>query len=160
MGRGRGAALAEIERVYRERFGELRGVAAAIVGDGEAAYDVVQDAFAQAVAKRRSFSARGPVDAWIWRVVVNTALNRRRADRRPVPEEVVRSNGHVDRRREIQERLAALPERQRLVLFLRYYADLDYAAIAAVLGTSVGTVSSSLHAARRALRRQLEGVLE
>ncbi len=134
-------------------------MAAAIVGDGDAAFDVVQEAFARIVAKRGSFAARGPVEAWIWRTVVNTALNRRRLDRRPVPEEVVSSNGHHDERPEILARLAALPERQRLVLFLRYYADLDYAAIAETLGTSVGTVSSSLHAAHEALRRQFEEVL-
>jgi RNA polymerase sigma factor (sigma-70 family) len=52
----------------------------------------------------------------------------------------------------------ALPERQRLALFLRYYADLDYAAIAAALGISPGTVGALLHTARTSLRRTLEEV--
>jgi RNA polymerase sigma-70 factor, ECF subfamily len=159
MGRACGAPLHEIERVYRERFDELRRVAAAISGDGDAAFEIVQDAFAGVVSRRRSFASRGPVDAWIWRAVVNTALNRRRHDRReavllpPSP-----SDQTADGPAGVAERLAELPERQRLVLFLRYYADLDYAAIAEVLGTSVGTVSSTLHAAHRALRAQLEEV--
>jgi RNA polymerase sigma factor (sigma-70 family) len=51
---------------------------------------------------------------------------------------------------------AALPERQRLVLFLRYYADLDYAAIAAALGITEGTVGATLNAAHAVLRRSLE----
>jgi RNA polymerase sigma factor (sigma-70 family) len=51
--------------------------------------------------------------------------------------------------------IASLPERQRLVLFLRYYADLDYRSIAECLGIEVGTVGSTLHQAQRALKHQL-----
>jgi RNA polymerase sigma factor (sigma-70 family) len=52
----------------------------------------------------------------------------------------------------VREHVAGLPERQRLVLFLRYYADLDYAAIARVLGIRRGTVSATLSQAHAALR--------
>jgi RNA polymerase sigma factor (sigma-70 family) len=54
--------------------------------------------------------------------------------------------------------VAALPERQRLVVYLRYYADLDYRAIAEVLGVEVGTVSATLSSAHQALRRSLKEV--
>jgi RNA polymerase sigma factor (sigma-70 family) len=54
--------------------------------------------------------------------------------------------------------LLTLPERQRLVLFLRYYADLDYATIAAVAGIAPGTVAATLNAAHRALRVRLQEV--
>ena len=56
--------------------------------------------------------------------------------------------------------VAALPERQRLVLFLRYYADLDYVRIAQILGVRTGTVSASLHAAHKTLRKALNEVVE
>jgi RNA polymerase sigma factor (sigma-70 family) len=52
-----------------------------------------------------------------------------------------------------------LPERQRLALFLRYYADLDYAAIADVLGIRPRTVAATLNAAHTRLRRRLEEVV-
>jgi DNA-directed RNA polymerase specialized sigma24 family protein len=55
-------------------------------------------------------------------------------------------------------RLAALPERQRLVVFLRYYADLDYREIAEALDVKVGTVSATLHAAHGSLRSALSEV--
>ncbi len=55
--------------------------------------------------------------------------------------------------------VAALPERQRLAVFLRYYADLDYRAVAAALDVEVGTVSATLSSAHRALRKQLEVAL-
>jgi RNA polymerase sigma factor (sigma-70 family) len=54
--------------------------------------------------------------------------------------------------------IAALPERQRLAVFLRYFADLDYQAIATALDVEVGTVSATLAAAHATLRRALQGV--
>jgi RNA polymerase sigma factor (sigma-70 family) len=51
--------------------------------------------------------------------------------------------------------LMALPEKERLIVFLRYYADLDYDTIAASLGISAGTVGSALHSAHRSLRVHL-----
>ena len=54
--------------------------------------------------------------------------------------------------------MAALPERQRLMLFLRYYVDLDYRRIAQILRVEVGTVSATLHAAHASLRRALNEV--
>jgi RNA polymerase sigma factor (sigma-70 family) len=51
--------------------------------------------------------------------------------------------------------VSALPERQRLVLFLRYYGDLDYAAIGHALEISPGTVGATLHTARSALQQLL-----
>jgi DNA-directed RNA polymerase specialized sigma24 family protein len=51
--------------------------------------------------------------------------------------------------------VASLPERQRLVVFLRYYADRDYAAIGAILEIDAGTVGPTLAAAHTALRKSL-----
>ena len=53
--RSQGASLSELETVYRARFPALRRVAAAIVGDREAALDVVQEAFGCAIRGRKSF---------------------------------------------------------------------------------------------------------
>jgi RNA polymerase sigma factor (sigma-70 family) len=59
---------------------------------------------------------------------------------------------------EVRRLVARLPERQRLVLFLRYYADLDYATIAEVLAISGGTVGATLAQARDALRQLMTEV--
>ena len=55
----------------------------------------------------------------------------------------------------VRESLGLLSERQRLVLFLRYYADLDYTSIAETLGVRRGTVSATLNQAHASLRRLL-----
>ncbi len=154
--------LRRIEHVYAERLAQFRRVAAAIVGDRELALDVVQDAFALAVRKRAAFRGEGSLEAWLWRIVVNTARSRRR---RLSSEVAVETSSHEDRNAPsdaVQERVrgavALLPERQRLVLFLRHYADLDYATIAATLDVSSGTVGATLNAAYARMRELLQEV--
>jgi RNA polymerase sigma factor (sigma-70 family) len=161
MARGK-SIVVEIESLYRARYRQFLRVATAIVGDEAAAHDAVQEGFAVALKERRSFRGVGPLEGWVWRVVFNAALRARRARmaRREVSdsvEELASRNGHVD---EVGVRawVAALPERQRLAVYLRYYADLDYRAIASALDVEVGTVSATLSAAHRALRRSLEEV--
>ena len=151
-------ALDLIEGIYREQAARFRRVAAAILESAEAADDVVQEAFASAVAKRSSFRGSGAASAWIWRIVVNGALSRRRRGRleRRMTEWLKLGRDHAEDRpvadRSFRGLVARLPERQRTVLFLRYYADLDYAAIAELLAISPGTVGKLLHDARATLR--------
>lgn len=151
--------MAAIEAVYSARFPYFVRVAVAIVGDRDTAMQVVQDAFANVIQARRGFRAEGPLEAWIWRVVVRCA--RRAAQERAIgglPDElrVSENGGPSGEFAALRTAIAVLPERQRLVVFLRYYADLDYAQIAHVLGVKVGTVSASLHAAHRSLRATLD----
>ena len=151
------ATLEEIEAVYRSEFPRFVRVAASIAGDSEAGYDAVQEAFASAVQHRRDFRREGRLESWLWAAVVNNARKARRR-RRPVAE-LFSPNGYEPAADvELRGPIAELPERQRLVLFLRYYADLDYRAIAEILAIAPGTVSATLHAAHEALRRRLQEV--
>lgn len=150
--------VAAIEALYELRFAHFVRVAQAIVGDRERAKEAVQDAFADVIRSRASFRGEGPLEAWVWRAVVNAA---RKAVRRPLVE--VGGDASVEEElppmfAEVAPLVAALPERQRLIVFLRYYADLDYQSIAEALGVEVGTVGATLASAHRALRRALEEV--
>ena len=120
----------------------------------------MQAAFTAAVRERRTFRGSAPLEAWVWRIVVNEA---RRIAREPHPAPFADApwaamNGRGEEAPEIRSWIAALPDRQREALFLRYYADLDYRTIADVLGVEVGTVSATLSAAHQALRKKLEEV--
>jgi RNA polymerase sigma-70 factor, ECF subfamily len=153
----RGASLKELETLYRSRFDVFTRVATSVTGDSEHARDAVQEAFARAVRGRRSFRRECPLEAWVWRIVLNAARSAAPKANVPVNEDQVgASNGHPERDVELRVALARLPERQRTAVFLRYYADLEYAAIGEVLGIETGTVSATLHTARAALRSQLE----
>lgn len=160
--RKRELTLEEIESLYRERLAAFRRVARGIVGDDEGARDAVQEAFALAVRNRKRFRGEGSLEGWIWRTVVNSARMQRRAEAArptaPLVDHDPASNGHPPIDARVRAAVAALPERQRLVLFLHYFADLGYATIADVLEISPGTVAATLNSARASLRRVLEGV--
>jgi DNA-directed RNA polymerase specialized sigma24 family protein len=143
-----------LEELYRTQRPQFCRAAAAIAGDSAVAEDSVQDAFAKAVRKRRSYRGRGSLEAWVWRIVVNAARDARR-NRRPLlglrdRQQAVNHNGRGE-----TLPLDLLTDRQREVLFLHYYADLDYATIAEALGISPGTVGATLSTARRVLRQAL-----
>jgi RNA polymerase sigma factor (sigma-70 family) len=152
-----GASLEAIERIYRSRLAQFRRVATAISGDRELGYEAVQEGFALAVRRRADFRGEGSLEAWLWRIVLNAARSQRRRSDQVLPADPPAGNGHVDAAAEhLRAAMALLSDRQRLVLFLHYYADLDYAAIAEALGIASGTVGATLHSARAALRRLLE----
>ena len=73
----------DLEELYRTQRRQLCRAAAAIAGDRLLGEDAVQDAFAKAVRRRRSYRGRGSLEAWVWRIVVNTARDARRK-RRPL----------------------------------------------------------------------------
>jgi RNA polymerase sigma-70 factor (ECF subfamily) len=156
----KGATPAQLEALYRERFDHFARVAAGICRDAEVGRDAVQSAFVAALRGRRDFRGSGPLEAWVWRIVVNEARRLTRGERVEdfaAPAEAS-TNGSGGDELGLRAWVAALPERQREALFLRYYADLDYRTIADVLGIEVGTVSATLATAHRALRKKLEEV--
>jgi DNA-directed RNA polymerase specialized sigma24 family protein len=141
----------ELEALYRERLPDFTRVATAIAGDEEAGRDAVQEAFAKALRKRRRFRGDGNLEAWVWSIVVNAARDVGRRRRRPLA-----TPAPIEARAdELGLPLELLTERQREVLFLHYYADLDYATIADALDIGSGTVGATLSAARQTLRGAL-----
>jgi RNA polymerase sigma factor (sigma-70 family) len=150
--------LVEIEAVYVRSFPRFVRVARAILGDRDRAIEAVQDGFADAIRSRWSFRGEAELEGWIWRIVVNAA---RKAGRDPLVEARLRPDNLVELPPALPELtpiIAALPERQRLIVFLRYYADLDYQSIADALGIKIGTVAAMLAAARSTVRQRLEEV--
>ena len=154
-----GRLVDEIERVYRARGADFYRFALARTGDRELAHEAVQEGFARAIRARRSFRGTGLLEAWIGRCVLNAALDATRAA--PVLPCDGGVGGYEDvelPNRDVWDALRKLPARQRDALFLRYYLDFDYDAIAQTLNIKTGTVSATLHAARRNLREALKEV--
>lgn len=160
MGPRRGVSVARLEALYRERFDRFARVAAGIAGDAELGRDAVQHAFAAAIRARRTFRGDGSLEGWLWRIVVNEARRLAGTGRTlPLVEgHEPAANGAAVDEYGLRPWIAALPERQRAVLFLRYHADLRYGEIAELLGIEVGTVSATLSAAHTKLRKALTEV--
>ena len=135
-----------------------------LLGDREDARDVAQVAFVKAYEKLASFDPHYRFFSWIYRIVVNEALNTRDRRRPSAPlladvpdgggiEEALASRERSDG---VQAALLRLPPEDREVIVLRHFAELSYAEIAEALGLAEKTVKSRLHEARQRLGRMLE----
>ena len=159
------ATVEALSVLYHRDYHRFVRVAEAITGTVEDAQDAVQEGFASALRQLDRFEGRGTLEGWVWRCVINAArMSRRRSTRTTslgqLPEAVDLTASGAERPVRLLPQLVRLPERQRLVLFLRYFADLSYEAIADALQISPGTVAATLNAAHRSLRRWLEEVEE
>ena len=146
--------VAAIEDLYRRQYRRFLRVAIAVVGSPDAAADAVQEAFARALRERHSLRSDDALSAWVWRMVMNAAIDQQRRTKHEVSgdaPEVAAASEDLDG---LRQAVAALPDRQRHTLFLRHYADLSYDEIAEVLGVARGTVAAALHAAHETLRAE------
>lgn len=144
----------------------LRRYARGLIGDTDAADDVVQDCLEKVVAnwtRRKNDDPR----TWVFTILHNIAANRLRQKSRRgvsvdidrVPDEAFASEATQDRNLFGKEVLAAmddLTEEQRGILLLVSVEDLSYAEVSKVLGVPVGTVMSRLSRAREKLKQILE----
>jgi RNA polymerase sigma-70 factor (ECF subfamily) len=145
-----------IERLYRERYTAFRNALATVTGSYDTARDAVQEAFARALKQRAALRDEESLEAWVWRIAIRTALEQRGAAHAKLNGSVDPALPEPERDPELARALRSLPARRRLVVFLRYFADLSYADIAAVCEISEGTVAATLAQAQRALREMLE----
>lgn len=160
-----GARPQAIERVYRSRYVAFRNTLATVTGSRDTAREVVQEAFARALARRHEFRAddsrEGSLEAWIWRIALRLALDEtRERQHEPLEDPIANqpaANGHDPR---VAAALRSLPPRRRLVVFLRFFADLTYAEIAEICGITEGAVAATIAQGRESLERALheEGV--
>ena len=151
--------VAAIELAYRDGYRRFLALALGMLGDVDRARDAVQEAFAHALRSRGDLERPDSLYAWLWRIMVNVCRVEKRHPLTGLDERFeLEANGHPGDWSEVRAVIAALPERQRLVLFLRHYADLDYESIAQVTGIERGTVAATLHAAHRKVRNAMTEV--
>jgi RNA polymerase sigma-70 factor (ECF subfamily) len=137
----------EIEELYRHRYVSFRRGVTALTGSPDGARDVVQEAFAQALRDRNQYRGQGSLSAWVWGIVFRIALDTRRNGRElSTLDELVADTTLLSPERDpvLAQALRRLSPRRRLVVFLRYFADLSYTEIAALCEISEGTVAATL----------------
>jgi RNA polymerase sigma-70 factor (ECF subfamily) len=148
-----------IESLYRERYVRFRNTLATITGSHDSARDVVQEAFLRALKQRRSLRDEQALELWVWRIALRTAYESRRngsAPEAPPEESIDPMPVEAERDPALAEALRRLPGRRRLIVFLRYYADLSYAQIAELCEVSEGTVAATIARARAQLAQTLQ----
>jgi RNA polymerase sigma factor (sigma-70 family) len=123
--------------------------------------NIAQEAFVRLHARWSTLSARDKAAAYLRRTVVNLSRSRLRHLRvvRGTPREPNREAASAESvalaNRVMLDALASLTRRQRQVVVLRYWLDLDQQAVADTLGIAVGTVKATTHHAMAALRDAL-----
>jgi RNA polymerase sigma-70 factor (sigma-E family) len=140
--------------LYRDTYADMVRLAVLLTGSVDVAQDVVQDAF---VSVHRAWPRVREPRAYLRRAVVNACTShhrrvfRERRDRARTGSTSVELGAD-----ELFDVLATLSARQRAVIVLRYWHDLDERDIANALGCRPGTVGSLLHRATARLREVIE----
>ena len=159
-------AFGELVRKHQRR---VYATALQMTGDHGEADDIAQDAFLRAFMAIDRFDGRSEFHTWLYRIVVNLAINhlKRRGRTQPAEETDPRIVGassdddpatSLEKRRfyaQLVKALDALPETLKATVVLVSVQGLTHRVAAEILGCSEGTVSWRIHEARKLLREQL-----
>src|ERR1700677_1078596 len=155
-------AMSDLALTLEESYPQSVRTAYLILGNRPDAEDAVQEAFLRAWKFRNSLAKETSVRPWLYRVVVNTCNSklrqefprRERHDTEHDLDTTIADHDITDRfaaTSDVAPPLKDLPLHLRVVVVLRYYADLNEREIAIAIGRKPGTVKSRLHEARRRL---------
>lgn len=170
----RGAFRTLFERYHRRAYALAFGV----VRNQDDALDVVQDAFIKAHRHLDKFEGQASFYTWLYRIVMNLAIDHLRKHRRQRPVDLTDAalddavsedsllpkiiGGNPGRalmdkeiRSRIEDALGGLSENHRAVLVMRELEGLSYEEMATTMGCSKGTIMSRLFHARKNMQRQL-----
>jgi RNA polymerase sigma-70 factor (ECF subfamily) len=150
------SAAVDFDALYRRTFPRVYAYVASLLRDRSAAEEVTAQVFERAYRKRRSFRPRrGTVDAWLFGIARNAALDelrrrRRRADLETDPADLgaAAPDEHLEgaiRREVVRAALRELDQRERELVALKFGGGLTNAEIARVLGVSESNAGTRLH---------------
>ena len=157
--------------LVRRYLPRARVIARRLMQDPDDADDLVQDAFLRALDRIATFDAARAFGPWFTRVLVNLGLDQRRKQkvRRTEPQDPESFPGGPSPDRDVEraelrdslgKALAALPDRQRLIVTLFEIDGHSTEEVATMLEVSQVTIRWHLHQARRTLRETLKGWAE
>lgn len=152
--------------LYRTHVGRVHALCLRMAGDAHVAADLTQDVFVRAWEALPTFRGESALGSWLHRLAVNVFLGSRRSSgRREKRVFIAAEPGLLERPQEggspglamdLEQAIAALPERARLVFVLHDVEGYQHGEIAAMAGIAAGTSKAQLFRARRLLREALE----
>lgn len=157
------AADLAFDRLYRSSRDDVYAYVAGLLRDGPAAEEVTAVAFERAYRKRNRFDPkRGEHRAWLFGIARNAALDelRRRGRQTELTAEPADLDSlgtedgtqHSEQRLAVSAALGRLAPRERELIALKYFAGLDNAEIAQILGVTESNAGTRLHRAMTKLR--------
>ncbi|HIX51271.1 MAG TPA: sigma-70 family RNA polymerase sigma factor [Candidatus Lachnoclostridium stercoripullorum] len=148
----------ETERVLLENYDKYYRLAYSYMKSEQDALDVVQESAYKAIRDCGQVKEQRYIGTWLYRIVVNTALDALRRRGREVALEEWQENSWQPSYAglELWEILDRLDEKERTVVVLRYFHDLKLEDIAGILGENVNTVKARLYRTLKKMRMELE----
>jgi RNA polymerase sigma-70 factor (ECF subfamily) len=149
------------DALFRDAASDVYAYAMTLLRDRAAAEDVTAAAFERAYRRRDSFDpGRGSQRAWLFGIARHAALDELRRRRRTAalmtdpPDDAAQDvpDDAALRRAAVRAALAGLDARERELVALKFYAGLDNAEIARVLGISASNAGTRVHRALTRLR--------
>ncbi len=158
------AGDAVLERIYREHYPTIVAYLYRRLADVHLAEDLAAETFLAALRSPAGILRSGlRPEYWLLRTATNGANKHFRAERRRArrerdrtPPASIEPQGWSPERAAVRAAVARLPDKYQSVVALHYFASLDVAQVALVLGCREGTVKSRLSRGRDMLRRMLE----
>lgn len=166
---GDAEAFGELYRLFARR---VFGLCRHLLVSHEAAEDATSEVFLRAQRAMKTYDSALPFPRWLFSIAGHHCvdqLRRRRVERRlfEVPEEdapevAAGTESPLaeflggERRDAVRAAIAALPERYRLPLVLRYFSDMSYDQIAGALGLNRNHVATLIFRAKKELRQALQ----
>jgi RNA polymerase sigma-70 factor (ECF subfamily) len=165
---GRGDPQAFEELVLRHQK-EVWGFARRFLGDAVEAEDVAQETFLRILEAAPRYRATAPFHTYLYRVVTNFCLDRRRK-KQPlyldtVPETASTDASpeddfaHQERNKAVRAALETIPARQKAAVILRHYQDLSVQEVSAIMDISPKAAERLLARARKTLQERLRDML-
>ncbi len=154
-----------IEQYILENNDKLYRIAYGYVKQADDAMDIVQDAIFKMLTKSNTLKNKESIKTWAYRIVVNTALDFLRKHKKVIPMDIndLPEQEAVDfyQDMDLQKAIDALPFKQKTIIMLRFYEDLDLQEIASITGDNLNTIKSRLYNALDKLKitYQKEGSL-
>jgi RNA polymerase sigma-70 factor (ECF subfamily) len=159
----RSKAFSVVVRTYQERlYWHIRKM----VLSHDDANDVLQNTFMKAWNGLAGFRGDSQVSTWLYRIATNETItfltNKRMRTQNNIDdvEEVMLQNLQADTyfngteiQLKLQQAILTLPEKQRLVFNMKYFDDITYDQMEAILGTSVGALKASFHHAVKKIEK-------
>lgn len=134
----------------------VKATCLATLRDHNSAADAAQDAFIAAYRSLRSLRDPANFAAWLCTIARNRSIRLTKQTRPPAAiTDSIASRDPSQPDEDLLSAVAALPEHERIVVMLKYFDRHDVAAIAAMLGRPIGTITKQLSRAHERLRRAL-----
>ena len=152
----------KVEETVLDSYEAMYRLAYTYVRSEEDALDIVQESVYKAIKYSASVKQEGYIKTWLWRIVMNTALDFIRKNQKEIAVDAFFEDGKEDSYRDFDtiEALKVLTEKEKAVVVLRFFEDQKLSEIAGILNENTNTIKTILYRSLRKLKLELtEGEL-